>query len=107
VLGARLSLVSGSAGKALGVCHPVVRRALTATARLTIGHDCGLSATSIWAAVSVPTGDDVFIGTGAIVTNGVTLGDNATVAAGGVVMSDVPPRSIGGGNLARLLKQIP
>jgi acetyltransferase-like isoleucine patch superfamily enzyme len=35
-------------------------------------------------------GDDVFLGTGAIVTRGVTIGDGARVGAGAVVLDDVP-----------------
>ena len=37
--------------------------------------------------------DDVWIGSGAIVTDGVTIGQGAVVAAGAVVTRDVPPRT--------------
>ncbi|MES2987764.1 MAG: acyltransferase [Pseudomonadota bacterium] len=59
-----------------------------------------------WPAISRPTiiGDDVFIGARAIVTKGVTIGDGAIVAAGSVVVSDVPARSVVGGNPAKLLR---
>jgi acetyltransferase-like isoleucine patch superfamily enzyme len=39
----------------------------------------------------VTIGNDVFFGSGAIVTRGVTIGDGATVGAGAVVLCDVAP----------------
>jgi acetyltransferase-like isoleucine patch superfamily enzyme len=45
--------------------------------------------------------DNVFVGWGAIVLPGVTIGPNAIVAAGAVVTSDVPPNTIVGGVPAR------
>jgi len=45
--------------------------------------------------------DNVFIGHGAIVLPGVTIGPNAIVAAGSVVSRDVPPNSIVAGMPAR------
>nr|WP_314732509.1 acyltransferase [Microbacterium sp. Marseille-Q6965] len=42
-------------------------------------------------------GDDVWIGTRAVVLKGVTIGDGAVVAAGAVVTKDVPPRTLVGG----------
>jgi acetyltransferase-like isoleucine patch superfamily enzyme len=41
--------------------------------------------------------DNVFVGYGAIVMPNVTIGPNAIVAAGSVVVKDVPPRTIVGG----------
>lgn len=39
-------------------------------------------------------GDNVWIGTRAVILKGVTIGDGAVVAAGAVVTKDVPPRSL-------------
>lgn len=39
-------------------------------------------------------GDRVFLGANAVVLMGVTIGDEAVVAAGAVVTKDVPPRTI-------------
>jgi acetyltransferase-like isoleucine patch superfamily enzyme len=48
-------------------------------------------------------GDRVWIAHGAIIEPGVTIGDDAVVSAGSVVMSDVPARMLAIGNPARLL----
>lgn len=51
----------------------------------------------------VRIGDDVWIGTGAIILDGVTIGKGAVVAAGAVVTRDIEPYSIYAGNPARRL----
>jgi acetyltransferase-like isoleucine patch superfamily enzyme len=52
-------------------------------------------------------GDDVWIGCGARVLKGVTVGTGAIVGAGSVVTKDVPPYSIVGGIPARVLRMRP
>lgn len=54
----------------------------------------------------VRLGSDVWVGSGAILLPGITVGDGAVVAAGAVVTKDVAPRTIVGGNPARLIKQV-
>ncbi len=54
----------------------------------------------------VRIGDNVFIGTRAIVLKGVTIGSNSVIAAGSVVVSDVPPDCIAGGVPARVLRRL-
>ncbi len=54
----------------------------------------------------VSVGDDVWIGAGACILRGVTLGAGAIVGAGAVVTQDVPPAVIVGGNPARLLREL-
>lgn len=51
----------------------------------------------------VVVGDDVWIGYGAIILSGVSIGEGAIVAAGSLVTHDVPSFSIVGGVPARLL----
>ena len=47
--------------------------------------------------------DNVFIGTGSLILNGVKIGPNAIVAAGSVVTKDVPEGTIVGGNPAKVI----
>lgn len=49
-------------------------------------------------------GDDVFIGTNAIILKGVTIGDRAIIGAGSVVSRNIPPDEIWAGNPAQLIK---
>ena len=46
-----------------------------------------------------------FIGGGSVILPGVTIGDESIVGGGAVVYEDVPPRSIVGGNPARILRR--
>lgn len=52
----------------------------------------------------IAIGNDVWIGCGARILDGVTIGDGCVVAAGSVVTKDVPQRAVVGGVPARLLK---
>ena len=49
-------------------------------------------------------GHDVWLGSGAIVLSGVTIGHGAVVAAHAVVTRDVPPYAIVGGNPAKVIR---
>lgn len=51
----------------------------------------------------VAIGNDVWVGYGAIILSGVSVGDYSIVAAGAVVTKDVAPFSIVGGNPARVI----
>lgn len=53
----------------------------------------------------VSIGIDVWIGAGAIILGGVTIGDGAIIAAGSVVTKDVGSFEIVGGNPARLIRR--
>ena len=50
-------------------------------------------------------GNDVWIGTEAIILSGVTIGDGAVIAARSVVVKDVEPYTIVGGNPAKVIKK--
>ena len=51
-------------------------------------------------------GDDAFIGTHCIICKGVTIGERSIIAAGSVVVKDVPPDEVWGGNPAKFIKKI-
>ena len=51
-------------------------------------------------------GKNVWIGSNATILQGVTIGDNAIVAAGAVVTKDVEPNTIAGGVPAKFIKHI-
>ncbi len=53
---------------------------------------------------NIVIGNDVWIGFGATILSGVTIGDGAVIAAGSLVIKDVPPYAIAGGVPAQLLK---
>lgn len=52
----------------------------------------------------VTIGNDVWIGQSAVIMSGVNIGDGAVIAAQAVVVKDVPPYAIVGGNPARVLR---
>jgi acetyltransferase-like isoleucine patch superfamily enzyme len=54
----------------------------------------------------VVIGDNVWIGRAAMVLPGVTIGDNAVVAAGSVVTRDVPGSTLVAGNPARAVRTL-
>ncbi len=53
----------------------------------------------------VRIGHRAWIGAGAILLPGITVGDDAVVGAGAVVTRDVPPGAVVAGNPARVIRQ--
>jgi acetyltransferase-like isoleucine patch superfamily enzyme len=49
---------------------------------------------------------NVWIGAGATIIGGVTVGENSVVGAGSVVTRDVPPNTLVGGNPAKVIRSI-
>lgn len=72
----------------------------------TLDHNLapGKRATVIPSPVRI--GCNVWIGSHATILRGVTIGDNAVVAAGAVVTEDVPANTIVGGIPAKIIKHI-
>ena len=54
----------------------------------------------------VTIGDDAWIGAGAIILKGITIGPAAVVAAGSVVTCDVPANAVVAGNPARVIRDL-
>lgn len=63
-------------------------------------------ATGVESALSIVIGNDVWIGMGAKILPGVTIGNNVVVAAGAVVNKDIPDNSIVAGVPAKVIKTI-
>jgi acetyltransferase-like isoleucine patch superfamily enzyme len=58
-------------------------------------------------AAPITIGDDVFIGTNAIILKGVTVGDRSVIGAGAVVsLKEIPVDSLVVGNPARIVKRV-
>ena len=56
--------------------------------------------------IPVRIGKNVWIGAGAIVLPGVTIGDHSVIGAGSVVTKDIPPNVVAVGNPCRVLREI-
>lgn len=54
----------------------------------------------------VTIGHNVWIGGRAVINPGVTIGDNAVIASGAVVVKDVPANAVVGGNPAKIIKML-
>ncbi|WP_338451893.1 2,3,4,5-tetrahydropyridine-2,6-dicarboxylate N-acetyltransferase [Niallia oryzisoli] len=81
--------------------------------RATVGKNCHIGAGTVLAGVIEPPSakpviveDDVVIGANCVVLEGVTIGKGAVVAAGAIVIDDVPPYTVVAGTPARVIKEI-
>jgi maltose O-acetyltransferase len=57
-------------------------------------------------AAPITIGFGAWIGGGAIICPGVTVGDETVVGAGAVVTRDLPPRVLAAGNPARIIRHL-
>lgn len=69
-------------------------------------HDIYDRSQSIGATAKVTLEDNVWVGDGATVCKGVTVGENSVIGASALVASDVPPNVIVGGNPAKVIKEL-
>lgn len=81
--------------------------------RATVGAHCHIGAGAVLAGVVEPASavpviveDDVLVGANAVVLEGVRVGRGAVVAAGAVVVDDVPAGAVVAGIPARVIKQV-
>lgn len=79
--------------------------------RAIVGKHCHIGAGAVLAGVIEPASakpviveDDVLIGANAVVIEGVHIGEGAVVAAGAVVIEDVPAGMVVAGSPARIIK---
>ena len=56
--------------------------------------------------IPVHIGRNVWIGAGAVILPGVTVGDNSVIGAGSIVTRDIPPNVVAVGNPCRVLREI-
>jgi maltose O-acetyltransferase len=93
-------------------------------AKITIGENCDISSrvsiicgtheidregariTGKGIGKDIEIGNGVWIGYGALILPGVKIGDKAIVAAGAVVVKDVPSFVVVGGNPAKVIKEL-
>ena len=72
----------------------------------TLDHDLDPARRGGMFPAPIRVGKNVWIGAHATILKGVTIGDNAVVAAGAVVTKDVPANTVVGGVPARVIKTI-
>ena len=79
--------------------------------RAMVGRNCHIGAGSVLAGVVEPPSsnpvvieDDVMVGANAVVLEGVRVGRGAVVAAGAIVVDDVPENAVVAGVPARIIK---
>ena len=72
----------------------------------TLNHDLNPNTRADMYPKPIHIGKKVWIGAGAIVLPGVSIGDNSVIAAGSVVTKNVPENVVYGGNPAKFIKKI-
>jgi len=72
----------------------------------TLNHDLNPNTRADMYPKPIHIGKKVWIGSGAIVLPGVSIGDNSVIAAGSVVTKNVPENVVYGGNPAKFIKKI-
>lgn len=72
----------------------------------TLNHALDYSRRKDMLPKSVKIGNNVWIGAHATILSGVTVGDNAVIAAGAVVNKDVPANTVAAGVPAKIIKKI-
>lgn len=72
----------------------------------TLNHDLNPERQKSMKAAPIVIGKNVWIGAHATVLAGVSIGDNAVIAAGAVVTKDVPPMTVVAGIPAKTVKSV-
>ena len=89
-----------------GVDRTLIRQRLVLTPDLHVGPEVpvGVAFDTRGALVPGAIGNDVWVGFGATILSGVTIGDGAVIGARALVAKDVPPYAIVGGVPAKVIK---
>ena len=69
-----------------------------------VNEDGTLKGNNDWKLVETNIEDRAVIGTGATIMGGITVGKNSMIAAGSVVIKDVPENAVVAGNPAKIIK---
>ena len=87
--------------------HVTLAERVTVLTHINVGYaDHPLQPHFPAAEAPVRIGRGSFVGTNAVILHGVTIGEEAFVAAGSVVREDVPPRTLVAGVPARVIRTI-
>ena len=75
---------------------------------ITAGHPvhAQIRSTAYEYGVPITIGDNVWIGAGAIILPGVSIGSDTVIGAGSVVTKDIPEKTVAAGNPCKVIKQI-
>ena len=68
--------------------------------------DAKTRSSGLEAGLAITIGSDVWVGGGAMICPGVTIGDRCVIGAGAVVTKDVPPDSFAAGNPCRVIRDL-
>lgn len=71
-----------------------------------VNKDGSLQTESDWQLIKTLVDEHASIGTGSTILGGITIGKNAIVGAGAVVIKDVPANAVVAGNPAKVLKYL-
>lgn len=72
----------------------------------TLNHDLNPERRGSMHAAPIAIGKNVWIGAHATVLAGVTIGDNAVIAAGAVVNRDIPADTVAAGVPAKVIRKL-
>lgn len=89
-------------GITIGNCTLIGHQVVLAT----LNHDLAPENRASMTPAPIIIGNNVWIGSHATVLGGVTVGDNAVIAAGAVVTKNVPENAIVGGVPAKIIKYV-